>query len=150
MVSVPMPGPTSSTVSTGATSASATIFCRMASFTRKFCPSEYFAVRPWASSTARVAEALASGDSLPTALAALLRAAGLFAGALLVGALLAGGWLAGALLARSLLGALRALRSGAGGVLLAAGGVLRRREDLPSGERRSAGRDGASDTEAGA
>ena len=46
MVSVPMPGPISSTLSAPSSSANATIFATIASLTRKFCPSEYFAESP--------------------------------------------------------------------------------------------------------
>ena len=66
MVSVPMPGPTSKTRSASSTSARAMIFFSTSSFTRKFWPSVYLVPMPWASSTARVALGVESGDRRPS------------------------------------------------------------------------------------
>ena len=66
MVSVPMPGPTSRTRSFSPTSARAMIFFSTSSFTRKFWPKVYLVPMPWASSTARVALGVESGDRRPS------------------------------------------------------------------------------------
>ena len=66
MVSVPMPGPTSRIRSFSPTSARATIFFSTSSFTRKFWPKVYLVPMPWASSTARVALGVESGDRRPS------------------------------------------------------------------------------------
>lgn len=62
MVSVPMPGPTSSTTSSAPTSESSRILRSTSSFTRKFWPSDFFVASPCASSTARVAAGVESGE----------------------------------------------------------------------------------------
>ena len=59
-VSVPMPGPTSSTTSSHPRSASSTIRPMTSSFTRKFCPRRCFVASPKRSSTARVSRMFAS------------------------------------------------------------------------------------------
>ena len=63
-VSVPMPGPTSSTLSSSHTSESLQMFAITASFTRKFCPSECFVAKPWRESTSRVAPTDAKCDAI--------------------------------------------------------------------------------------
>ena len=66
MVSVPMPGPTSKMRSASPTSARTMIFFSTSSFTRKFWPRVYLVPMPWASSTARVALGVESGDRRPS------------------------------------------------------------------------------------
>ena len=63
-VSVPMPGPTSSTLSSSHTSESLQMFAITASFTKKFCPSECFVAKPWRESTSRVAPTDAKCDAI--------------------------------------------------------------------------------------
>ena len=65
MVSVPMPGPTSKMRSASPTSARTMIFFSTSSFTRKFWPRVYLVPMPWASSTARGALGVESGDRRP-------------------------------------------------------------------------------------